>query len=367
MIFNLIQNLKLKIKLWNRARLERSRCHRVFKKEMLDISKTRNVSYPGKNFKKILIIESLFGLGDALYAHGLVKALALHGKEVTIATLKRTKGIYENSPYILKTYYLESTDDLDKAKKERYDIVLDLAYVGLDRWELRFPWLKEIQAWTVSCSNSTKASKIINENIDLSRENHVSSRMNKILFELTNINEKDSKIKPYIYTKSPVKKWVVNRLPTFYVNTLAREDDRCLSLEQIRSIANFFNEEKKAIAYFYIDKNLDVNINESDYVKIFQGKSITDLVEKLQEVDYVLTPDTSITHFSSVFNKPCIVLFCANEKDYFGNVDMAEVWAPLNPNSTLMYSKKSKSEFFKVSDISAMEIISAIKSFININ
>ena len=124
-----------------------------------DLKEQRNVTNPGHGAKNILLVDALYGYGDALYVNGLACMLAKHNCNVTVATLARTHCIYEGNKTLTALYNLENENDILNIKNKIFDIVVDLSYVDLDRWSLRFNLIKDIEAWVLSCSNFTKKQK----------------------------------------------------------------------------------------------------------------------------------------------------------------------------------------------------------------
>ncbi|MGL5368231.1 MAG: glycosyltransferase family 9 protein, partial [Cetobacterium somerae] len=67
-------------------------------------------------------------------------------------------------------------------------------------------------------------------------------------------------------------------------------------------------------------------------------KSILDSAEIIKKSEGVITPDTSIVHIASAFNKKIISVYPPKGGKY--KVDHL-VWGPLNPNNKILFCKDS--------------------------
>ncbi len=346
---------------WNRKRLQKKRIREMLRN---DIPSRRFHVNPNPGAKHILIVDALFGIGDALYAHGLVKALSEAGLVVSVATMARTRHVYARSPYVQKLYVLEYPDDLQDAINETFDVAVDLAYVGLDRWDLRVNLLKHLNIWTISCSSMARSANVIDEILDLAHVAHVGERMNIIYQALT--GKTIGYISPFILTDETDDFLYTNsELPIVYVNTTGSEANRCMSESQILALENYFNQTRKAIAFFYITPS--TNLTETPFVKRILPKTINRAARLISKSILVITPDTSITHIASVFNKPTIVLYCGDEMDYFQKHEMRETWAPLSKTSiclTANQGTRDNHNLFPISNIPPTQILDAIRTIL---
>ncbi len=330
----MISSIFKQFRYWNRKRLREKRIRETLRN---DIPCRRFHVNPNPVAKRILLIDALFGLGDALYAHGLVKALSESGLLVSVATMTRTRHVYARSPYVQKLFVLECAEDLQAAAVETFDIAVDLAYVGLDRWDLRANLLKQLNVWTISCSTMARSANVIDQVVDLSHAVQVGERMNIIYEALT--GKTIGCIPPFILADEIDDLYCINStLPIVYVNTIAGEANRCMSQSQIIALENYFNQTRKAIALFYV--NQTTNMVETSNVKRILPKTINSAAGLISKAQLVITPDTSITHIASAFNKPTIVLYCGDEMDYFQKNEMRDTWAPLAKTSICLTSQK---------------------------
>ena len=319
----------------NRRRIRISRMRRISKS---DIPYKLSVDRPSVTHKKkILLIDAMFGLGDALFANGLATKLAQNGNEVTVITLKRTLPIYQYNSQLKNLFNLESGDDVKECATLHYDCAVDLSYVGIDRWNLRINILKQIHTYCLTCSDLAKHANVFHQFIDLSKYEHVSERMAAIYNTLVPEELKCKRIFPRVSLLNDMMPSTTGK--SIYVNTVAGEADRCLSNEQISTLIKWFNQQTEFVGYFYLPDEFS-SIQETSTVKKTQPKSFAEAMKIVHDCVAVFSPDTSIVHVASGLNKPIFVIYCGQERDYFKQYWMKDVWSPL---SSIQQQKSPKS------------------------
>ena len=88
-------------------------------------------------------------------------------------------------------------------------------------------------------------------------------------------------------------------------------------------------------------------------------KSILDSASLIKYADYVITPDTSIIHIASAYNKPIIAVYPPNGGTY--GVDHL-VWGPTSEKQVVLFCKEAKNstEKFDINTFSFDEMKTAI-------
>lgn len=89
-------------------------------------------------------------------------------------------------------------------------------------------------------------------------------------------------------------------------------------------------------------------------VKLFDSKSIWDVISLVKRVDYVISPDTSVIHIASAFNIPQISLFNDHKENFVRFKPTSEKSIHIMPNDSQ-----------NVNNISADEILSAFERLVN--
>ena len=101
------------LKTLNRKRLDKRRFSKIKK---TDLPSRRPKTNPGVSAKRILIVDAMFGLGDALFTNSLLTHLCKAGKIVYVATLPRARNIYKQNPHVTGVFTLG-----DDKENERCD------------------------------------------------------------------------------------------------------------------------------------------------------------------------------------------------------------------------------------------------------
>lgn len=360
------------LKLWNRRRLHQQRIQKLLSTNEKEIKKQKTP----ERILSLLVIDARPGWGDFLYHLGLIHELTKNKIIIDIATPEDTYKRFL-IPMIRNVYSLDKEDHIQKCSKNHYDACIDLTYVNLTEWNKRLTLLKQLNCHTITIGNITSLSSYFSEYIDISNCPHESERMALIASNL--LNKKVEKILPYFpiseeSTSSEAKSFI-NYLPkdvnVVYVNTIAREADRCLSEDQVNALITFFKDKKDAVGIF----NTEKEITTSDSVKKLPNLSFDDFASIVKHCEAVITPDTSATHLATAFSIPSLVFFCANDRDYFPQHAMSDVWAPLAEGS-LVYKEDddvkecAPDRYFymhpvrPISDIKKDNLIFATKSFL---
>lgn len=360
------------LKLWNRKRLHQQRIQKLLSTNGTESKKPE----APQRIQSLLVIDARPGWGDFLYHLGLIRELFENKIIIDIATPEDTYKRFL-IPMIRNVYSLDKEDDIQECSKNHYDACIDLTYVNLTEWNKRLALLKRLNCYTITIGNITSLSSYFFEYIDISNRPHESERMALIASNL--LNKKIEKILPYFplaeESISSDAKSFINHLPedanVVYVNTIAREADRCLSEDQVNALITFFNERKDAVGIF----NTEKEITTSEFVKKLPNLSFDDFASIVKHCDAVITPDTSATHLATAFSIPSLVFFCANDRDYFPQHAMSDVWAPLAEGS-LVYKEDHDAEecdpdryFYMhpvrpISDIKIDNLIFSTKSFL---
>ena len=91
-----------------------------------------------------------------------------------------------------------------------------------------------------------------------------------------------------------------------------------------------------------------------DYVVTsYSTETIIDVAALIEQLDLIITPDTSIVHIASSFDKP-IVSIHENNKDSF------RLWSPTSPLSKTVFAKSN----YGLIDYNVDEIIKFSSNFI---
>lgn len=116
-----------------------------------------------------------------------------------------------------------------------------------------------------------------------------------------------------------------------YVNAIARVKNRSLSIKQIYALSDLFNTQKEVVGIFYTD----YPIEETSWVKRLPTMPFADFSEVVQNCKAVISPDTAVVHLGSIYNLPVFGIYSGNNRDYWPQYAMQDVWAPLSEGSVI--------------------------------
>ena len=341
-------NSSLLVPIWhafkwlNRKRLQ---CHRLAL-----IKKTndpeRKIRIRPSNIKKILLISVSDGWGNSLYLLGLAKRLYISGYKVSLAVRQEYIDRFTGTNFIDKIIALGTNHINENVKNFSPDIVVDLEYVALRHWNLRVEVLKAANCYSFCLSKLAKNSCYFDCLIPVETVCHISERLAMVLSTIT--NKRESPVYPFARLTEKdeifIHQWLLDNtvLSTnfIYLNCCARDADRCLSFGQTKAMV------KELISRgYYIVVNSDCLSqpcqnqltqisNKVHKLTPMSFQQVTALVKRAQ---FVITPDTSITHVATWANRPSLVIFPPNDRDYWSIWRAADVWNGRSEITTTIY------------------------------
>lgn len=281
------------------------------------------------------MIDAFPGFGDAVYTNGLLSALAQDGIEVSVAAREKMLSVFRTNRALKAVYALESEADRAACLAESFDMVVDLDYNHTHTFPLRMPWFKALRSFAATCSEYGRELNVFHDFIDISRFAHVGERLGLVRAYVLG-EEEVRPVRPVL----DVPEAALPVTNAVYVNTVASQDDRCMSPEQVRQLASWFEREQTVCGLFY---GADaVEFEEGPWVRRICPDSFAEAASLLKQCEAVITPDTSMVHVAAAFEKPVLALYCGKERDYFPAYAMSETWAPrsaqamvLKPDETL--------------------------------
>lgn len=311
---------------------------------------------PPDDVKSVLLIDPLFCFGDALFVNGLVKFLKAQGIVVGLITFPRLNGVY-TSLNKSSIYNIEDPINYKPALLQHWDMVVDLCYMFNQRWEYRKAIVAELKTYTVICDRSIGTSPykdIYSEYLDVSDCCHFGDRMGRIAERITGRDV--GTILPYagIATSQNVSvgKYV-------YVNTVGGTSPRCLNQEQINLIAGEFNN-KEIHGLFYCSD--EICLEESKYVKKVHPQSFVDCLQIIAGAEAIISPDTSVVHAASAYDKPLLAFYCENDPEHYG-MTMRDIWAPLCSKQIVLTPYKKGVHRVPISSIDPEQLKLGLRDF----
>lgn len=131
--------------------------------------------------------------------------------------------------------------------------------------------------------------------------------------------------KPILFEDPNSIRYVENHFPKFsehpriaLLNISASKDYRMWGVENWK---RFIDEFSRRNIYFIVSseprhKNL-ANELVGNHSMVFPSRNINDIISLVRNVDIVITPDTSIVHIASAWDKPTFALFTGDEHNFW--------------------------------------------------
>ena len=310
----------------------------------------------GDNFLKDNSIKSILFLrydgkiGDMIVNSLMFREIKKVYPDIRIGVIARGAAIdiIKDNPNVDKIYeyYKDRKKIKDlalKIKEEKYDLLIDFSEmlrvnqmmlinlcrarinIGLDRkgWELfdlsiesgkDFKWTEHITKRYLAYLIKLGLKK---ENIDISYDIYL---------------EDEKKYEAFFNEIKESKKLILN--------PYGASKHKSFSIETLENIITYLKDKSIAIILTYFgDKYKELESLEKKYNYVYIPKKIESILDTailIKKGDYVISPDTSIVHIASAFNKKMITVYPPKGGKY--GVDHL-VWAPKSEYSRVIFCK----------------------------
>ena len=319
----------------------------------------------GDNFLKDNSIKSILFLrydgkiGDMIVNSLMFREIKKVYPDIRIGVIARGAAIdiIKDNPNVDKIYeyYKDRKKIKDlalKIKEEKYDLLIDFSEmlrvnqmmlinlcrarinIGLDRkdWELfdlsiesdkDFKWTEHITKRYLAYLIKLGLKK---ENIDISYDIYL----------------KDEKKYEDFFNEIKENKKII-------LNPYGASKHKSFSIETLENIITYLKDKDIAIILIYFgDKYKELEFLEKKYKYVYIPKKIESILDTailIKKSDYVISPDTSIVHIASAFNKKMITVYPPKGGKY--GVDHL-VWAPKSEYSRVIFCKDKTGNYDEI-------------------
>ncbi|WP_339054839.1 glycosyltransferase family 9 protein [Fusobacterium animalis] len=319
----------------------------------------------GDNFLKDNSIKSIFFLrydgkiGDMIVNSLMFREIKKVYPDIRIGVIARGAAIdiIKDNPNVDKIYeyYKDRKKIKDlalKIKEEKYDLLIDFSEmlrvnqmmlinlcgarinIGLDRkdWELfdlsiesgkDFKWTEHITKRYLAYLIKLGLKK---ENIDISYDIYL---------------EDEKKYEAFFNEIKESKKLILN--------PYGASKHKSFNIETLENIITYLKDKDIAIILTYFgDKYKELEFLEKKYKYVYIPKKIESILDTailIKKSDYVISPDTSIVHIASAFNKKMITVYPPKGGKY--GVDHL-VWAPKSEYSRVIFCKDKTGNYDEI-------------------
>ena len=319
----------------------------------------------GDNFLKDNSIKSILFLrydgkiGDMIVNSLMFREIKKVYPDIKIGVIARGAAIdiIRDNPNVDKIYeYYKDRKKIKnlalKIKEEKYDLLIDFSEmlrvnqmmlinlcgarinIGLDRkdWELfdlsiesgkDFKWTEHITKRYLAYLIKLGLKK---ENIDISYDIYL----------------KNEKKYEAFFNKIKENKKII-------LNPYGASKHKSFSIETLENIINYLKDKDTAIILTYFgDKYKELEFLEKKYKYVYIPKKIESILDTailIKKSDYVISPDTSIVHIASAFNKKMITVYPPKGGKY--GVDHL-VWAPKSEYNRVIFCKDKTGNYDEI-------------------
>ena len=302
------------------------------------------------NIKSILFLRYDGKIGDMIVNSLMFHEIKKVYPDIKIGVVARGAAvdIIRENPNVDKIYeyYKDRKKIKDlalKIKEEKYDLLIDFS----EMLRVNQMMLINLCGARINIGLDRKDWKLFDLSIESGRDfkwtEHITKRYLAYLVKL-GLKKENIDISYDIYLKNEKKyEAFFNKIKEnkkIILNPYGASKHKSFSIETLENIINYLKNKDTAIILTYFgDKYKELEFLEKKYKYVYIPKKIESILDTailIKKSDYVISPDTSIVHIASAFNKKMITVYPPKGGKY--GVDHL-VWAPKSEYSRVIFCK----------------------------
>ena len=310
----------------------------------------------GDNFLKDNSIKSILFLRyDGKIGDMIVNSLMFHEikkvyPDIRIGVIARGAAIdiIKDNPNVDKIYeyYKDRKKIKDlalKIKEEKYDLLIDFS----EMLRVNQMMLINLCGARINIGLDRKDWELFDLSIESGKDfkwtEHITKRYLAYLIKL-GLKKENIDVSYDIYLKDEKKYEVffneIKESKKLILNPYGASKHKSFSIETLENIITYLKDKDIAIILTYFgDKYKELEFLEKKYNYVYMPKKIESILDTailIKKGDYVISPDTSIVHIASTFNKKMITVYPPKGGKY--GVDHL-VWAPKSEYNKVIFCK----------------------------
>ncbi|MCL4585090.1 glycosyltransferase family 9 protein [Fusobacterium nucleatum] len=310
----------------------------------------------GDNFLKDNSIKSILFLrydgkiGDMIVNSLMFREIKKVYPDIRIGVIARGAAIdiIKDNPNVDKIYkyYKDRKKIKDlalKIKEEKYDLLIDFS----EMLRVNQMMLINLCRARINTGLDRKDWELFDLSIESGKDfkwtEHITKRYLAYLIKL-GLKKENIDIFYDIYLKDEKKYEVffneIKESKKLILNPYGASKHKSFSIETLENIITYLKDKDIAIILTYFgDKYKELEFLEKKYKYVYIPKKIESILDTailIKKSDYVISPDTSIVHIASTFNKKMITVYPPKGGKY--GVDHL-VWAPKSEYSRVIFCK----------------------------
>ena len=310
----------------------------------------------GDNFLKDNSIKSILFLrydgkiGDMIVNSLMFREIKKVYPDIRIGVIARGAAIdiIKDNPNVDKIYkyYKDRKKIKDlalKIKEEKYDLLIDFS----EMLRVNQMMLINLCRAIINTGLDRKDWELFDLSIESGKDfkwtEHITKRYLAYLIKL-GLKKENINISYDIYLKDEKKYEVffneIKESKKLILNPYGASKHKSFNIETLENIITYLKDKDIAIILTYFgDKYKELEFLEKKYKYVYIPKKIESILDTailIKKSDYVISPDTSIVHIASAFNKKMITVYPPKGGKY--GVDHL-VWAPKSEYSRVIFCK----------------------------
>ena len=319
----------------------------------------------GDNFLKDNSIKSILFLrydgkiGDMIVNSLMFREIKKVYPDIKIGVVARGAAIdiIKDNPNVdrIYEYYKDRKKIKDlalKIKEEKYDLLIDFS----EMLRVNQMMLINLCGARINIGLDRKDWELFDLSIESGKDfkwtEHITKRYLAYLIKL-GLKKENINISYDIYLKDEKKYEVffneIKESKKLILNPYGASKHKSFSIETLENIITYLKDKDIAIILTYFgDKYKELEFLEKKYKYVYIPKKIESILDTailIKKSDYVISPDTSIVHIASAFNKKMITVYPPKGGKY--GVDHL-VWAPKSEYSRVIFCKDKTGNYDEI-------------------
>ena len=230
-----------------------------------------------------------------------------------------------------------------KIKEEKYDLLIDFS----EMLRVNQMMLINLCGARINIGLDRKDWKLFDLSIESGKDfkwtEHITNRYLAYLIKI-GLKKESINISYDIYLKDEIKYEdffnEIKESKKLILNPYGASKHKSFNIENLENIITYLKDKDIAIILVYFgDKYKELEFLEKKYKYVYIPKKIESILDTailIKKSDYIISPDTSIVHIASAFNKKMITVYPPKGGKY--GVDHL-VWAPKSEYSRVIFCK----------------------------
>jgi len=328
------------------------------------------------NIKSILFLRYDGKIGDMIVNSLMFHEIKKVYPDIKIGVVARGAAvdIIRENPNVDKIYeyYKDRKKIKDlalKIKEEKYDLLIDFS----EMLRVNQMMLINLCGARINIGLDRKDWKLFDLSIESGKDfkwtEHITNRYLAYLIKL-GLKKESIDISYDIYLKDEKKYetffYKIKENKKLILNPYGASKHKSFSIETLENIINYLKNKDTAIILTYFgDKYKELEFLEKKYKYVYIPKKIESILDTailIKKSDYVISPDTSIVHIASAFNKKMITVYPPKGGKY--GIDHL-VWAPKSKYNKVIFCKDKTGNYDEI-DINTFDFDEMKKEILKI-